>query len=183
MELFEVVLNIDQYLFLLIKRYGFWVYLILFLVVFAETGLVITPFLPGESLLFVSGVVAASGLLSIEITIPLLFLAALLGNLSNYKIGNFLGPKIFSVNKIRFIAREDLQKTKDFYDRHGGKAVFISRFLPFFRTLVPFVAGISHMKFLKFFGYNLAGGAIWVLTYTLLGYYLGNIPIIKGLFT
>lgn len=178
MEFIDIILNIDQYLSVFISKYGVWVYLVLFLVIFAETGLVVTPFLPGDSLLFIVGAVAATGAMKIGIVIPLLLTAAILGNMTNYQIGHFIGPKIFK-NKIRFLNEKNLQKTNDFYKKHGGKAIIISRFLPIFRTFVPFIAGIGRMNYLKFFGFNLIGGTAWVLLFTLAGYFFGNIPLIK----
>lgn len=154
-------------------------YAIIFSVIFCETGLVVTPFLPGDSLVFILGALAASGqidLISIGIT---LCLASILGNLLNFRIGCFFGPKIFHAKKLRFIKMEYLIKTHEFYEKHGGKAVVIARFMPIFRTLVPFVAGIAQMNLRRFFVYNLVGSTLWVLIYLFGGYLFGNIPIVE----
>lgn len=182
MEFIEILLNLDQYLAFVVEEYGLWVYLILFLIIFSETGLVVTPFLPGDSLLFVVGAVASTGAMRIEIVLPLLFFAAVLGNLTNFQIGSYLGPKVFSKTKIPFLNRDSLEKTKKFYDKHGGKAIILSRFLPIFRTFVPFVAGIGKMNYITFFVFNIVGASLWVFAFTLTGYYFGNIPYVKNNF-
>ncbi len=182
MEFIEILLNLDQYLALVIERYGLWIYLILFLIVFSETGLVVTPFLPGDSLLFVVGAISATGTMRIEVIVPLLIVAAILGNMANYQIGNYLGPKVFSGNKIPFLKKDNLERTKTFYNKHGGKAIIISRFLPIFRTFVPFVAGIGKMNYINFLAFNAIGASLWVFVFSLAGFFFGNIPYVKSNF-
>jgi membrane protein DedA with SNARE-associated domain len=183
MNLVDVILHVDKYLDIIIKDYGFWSYLFLFIIIFCETGLVITPFLPGDSLLFAAGTFAALGSFNIGLLVLVLTLAAILGDTTNYFIGYHLRPQILTKNKIRFIKEDHLNKGQEFYDRHGGKAIIFARFMPIIRTLVPFVAGLSDMTYKKFMFYNLIGGITWISSMTLGGYLFGNIPLVKNNFS
>jgi membrane-associated protein len=186
-QFFDIVLHLDVHLAAMVAQYGLWVYAILFFIIFAETGFVVTPFLPGDSLLFVAGGVAGGALtasggdtgLTIWPLTGTLTLAAILGNMVNYQIGRFLGPKVFQWPQSRFFNRDALIKTHAFYERHGGKTLVLSRFLPIFRTFAPFVAGIGAMPYGRFFFFNLIGGAGWVFALTFLGYWFGNLPWVK----
>ena len=175
----DLFLHLDTHLGQVISQYGTWTYLILFLIVFCETGLVITPFLPGDSLLFAAGTFAALGDLDVRAMILLLVAAAILGDTVNYWVGAAIGPRAFQGN-LRFLKKEHLDRTHAFYERHGGKAVVISRFLPIVRTYVPFVAGMAAMSAKTYTAYNVAGGVLWVGLLTYAGYFFGNIPWIKG---
>ena len=181
MEIIDFILHIGDKLDMLFAQYGTLLYWILFLIVFPETGFVVTPFLPGDSLLFAAGMLAANsdGVLSPYLIILVCIVAAFLGNTVNYKIGNFFGPKIFEQEKIRFIKKEYLIKTHDFYEKHGTKAIVIGRFLPFIRTFVPFVAGVGSMDWKKFSLYNLIGAVLWVTPFTLAGFFLGKVPFVE----
>lgn len=179
----DLILNLNLHMGEIIDRYGTWIYLILFLVIFCETGLVVTPFLPGDSLLFVIGALAAGGEIDMLAITMLLMLAAIIGNMVNYQIGRSVGPIIFEAERIRFLNKEHLLKTQKFYEKHGGKAVVIARFMPIFRTFVPFVAGIARMDYMRFTFYNAASSAAWVLVFILGGYLFGNIPIVEENFT
>ena len=185
MELFsqfiDIVLHLDKYLSLLVAEYGLWIYAILFIIIFAETGLVVFPFLPGDSLLFVAGALAAlgEGGMDIFVLCGVLLTAAILGNTVNYQIGRFFGPRVFHWENSRFFNKAALEKTHAFYEKHGGKTLIISRFLPLFRTFAPFVAGIGAMGWAKFSMYNLIGAAAWVLSLGFAGYWLGNMPWVK----
>ncbi|KAF1056183.1 MAG: Protein DedA [Burkholderia gladioli] len=182
LHFFGLVLHIDAFLGQFIRQYGAWGYLVLFLIVFCETGLVILPFLPGDSLLFIAGAFAASGELSVAALIVLLLATATLGNTVNYLIGRAIGPKVLDTQipvLERFLDRAALQKTHDFYERHGGKTLVAARFIPVVRTFAPFVAGVSQMGFARFQFFNIAGALLWVLLLTLLGYFFGNIPFIR----
>jgi membrane-associated protein len=159
------------------------IYAILFLIVFCETGFVITPFLPGDSLLFAVGSLAAIGALDPWFTIILLIVAAFAGDTVNYWIGHYIGPKIFHKEKVRFLNKEYLERTHRFYEKHGGKTIIIARFLPIIRTFAPFVAGIGSMTYPRFMVYNLAGGVLWVLLFVFAGYFFGNMPLIKQNFS
>ena len=175
----DVVLHLDKHLALLVAQYGAWIYAILFAIIFSETGFVVTPFLPGDSLLFVAGALAALGGMDIGILIAVLIAAAALGNTLNYQIGRFLGPKVFHWENSRFFNRSALEKTHAFYVKHGGKALVISRFLPLFRTFAPFVAGIAVMSYPRFAFFNLIGALAWVVSLTLAGYFFGNLPWVQ----
>ncbi len=180
MNLLDIVLHLDVHLLKLVADYGVWVYAILFAIIFSETGFVITPFLPGDSLLFVAGAVAASGQLNAHVLFVVLAVAAILGNTVNYGIGRWLGKHFFTDRGSRWLNPKHLEKARDFYDRHGGKAVVISRFLPIVRTYVPFVAGMAAMKPREFTTYNVAGAVLWVGLLTYAGFFFGNVPWIKG---
>ena len=170
----DLVLHLDKHLALMVQQYGLWIYAILFAIIFSETGFVVTPFLPGDSLLFVAGALAALGGMNIGVLLVVLTLAAVLGNTVNYQIGRFLGPKVFHWENSRFFNKAALIKTHAFYEKHGGKTLVISRFLPLFRTFAPFVAGIGSMSFGRFTLFNVAGAAGWVLSLTFAGYFFGN---------
>jgi membrane-associated protein len=179
-SLVDVVLHLDTHLLEWVAEYGFWIYAILFAIIFSETGFVVTPFLPGDSLLFVAGAIAANGEMNVHLLFVLLGLAAILGNSVNYAIGRWLGKHFFSERGSRWLNPKHLDKAHEFYDRHGGKAVVISRFLPIVRTYVPFVAGMAQMKPKEFTFYNVLGAVLWVGSLTYAGFFFGNIPWIKG---
>jgi membrane-associated protein len=181
-QLFDFILHIDKHLTEIVSKYDTWTYLILFLIVFCETGLVVTPLLPGDSLLFATGAIAALGALSIPILIPVLFIAVFLGDNTNYFIGNFIGPKVFEKN-YRFLKKEYLQKTHDFYEKHGGKAVIIARFVPIVRTFAPFVAGVGSMTYRRFIGYSIFGSLLWINVCLFAGYFFGQMEIVKNNFS
>lgn len=176
----DIVLHLDKHLALLVQQYGVWIYAILFAIIFSETGFVVTPFLPGDSLLFVAGALAALGGMDITILLATLAAAATLGNMLNYQIGRFLGPKVFHWEGSRLFNKEALQKTHAFYEKHGGKTLVISRFLPLFRTFAPFVAGIGAMSYPRFTFFNLIGATAWVFSLTLAGYFFGNLPWVQS---
>jgi membrane-associated protein len=176
----DLVLHLDVHLLQLVQAYGVWAYAILFAIIFCETGLVVTPFLPGDSLLFVAGAIAAGGALEIHSLFLLLALAAILGNTVNFEIGRWVGPRLFQAGRSRWLDPKHLQTAHAFYDRHGGKAVMISRFLPIVRTYIPFVAGLARMRTGVFVAYNVAGGALWAGSLCYAGYFFGNIPWVKG---
>jgi membrane-associated protein len=180
----DLVLHLDSHLVELLRDYGFWVYAILFIIVFAETGFVITPFLPGDSLLFAAGALAAvdsSGTLSAPLVSLTLVIAAVTGNTTNYHIGRWIGPPAFS-GKYRFLKVQYLRRTEEFFARHGSMTLVLARFVPIVRTCVPFVAGIARMPYLRFQGYNIFGALIWVLLLVWAGFFFGNLPIIKNNF-
>ncbi len=179
----DVILNLNKHMGEIIAQYGIWVYLILFLVIFCETGLVVTPFLPGDSLLFVIGALAAGGEINMVTITTILIMAAIIGNMVNYQIGRAVGPIIFEAERVRFLKKEHLVKTHNFYEKHGGKAVVIARFMPIFRTFVPFVAGIARMDYTRFTIYNATSSAAWVLVFIMGGYLFGNIPVVEENFT
>jgi len=178
----DIFLHLDEKLGVVIQAYGTWTYLILFLIIFAETGLVVTPFLPGDSLIFVAGTFAASGALDLKTLFVVLFVAAILGDTVNYQIGHFFGPKVFS-KEMRFLNRENLERTQHFYERHGGKTIIIARFMPIIRTFAPFVAGVGVMAYWRFLLFNLAGAFLWVTIVLFGGYFFGNLPIVRDNFT
>jgi membrane-associated protein len=182
--LLDFILNLDEHLIALLSQYGVWIYAILFLIVFAETGLVVTPWLPGDSLLFAVGALTAidtSGTLTLPLVIGLLITAAILGNSCNYAIGRAIGPPAFS-GRYRLLRVEYLERTEGFFRKHGGKTVVLSRFLPILRTFAPFVAGVGRMDYGRFQLYNVLGAFSWVLTFVIGGYLFGNIPIIRDNF-
>ncbi|VVB78395.1 SNARE associated Golgi protein [uncultured archaeon] len=173
----DFILHVDRYVGQIIQNYGVLSYFILFLVIFLETGLVITPFLPGDSLLFITGAFASSGYLNIFIVFFVFLFAAVLGDSVNYLIGSYFGEKLFSGN--RFFKKEHLEKTKGFYKKHGGKTIILARFVPIVRTFAPFVAGIGKMEYKRFLSFNLLGGLLWVSLFTFAGYYFGKIPVVQ----
>lgn len=177
-EILTMLLHIDQYLGVWVEQYGTWIYFILFCIIFGETGLVVLPFLPGDSLLFIAGAFGATGALNPVLLACLLFVAAILGNTVNYHIGRYIGPKVFSTES-RFLDKRALIKTQHFYAKYGGITIVLSRFLPVFRTFAPFVAGVGNMPVLLFQFYNALGAALWIFGLITLGYFFGNVPIIK----
>jgi len=183
-QFIDIVLHLDKHLAALLADYGTWVYAILFLIIFCETGLVVTPFLPGDSLLFVAGALAAtsgaSGGLEIEILIAVLLTAAILGDNTNYWIGHYFGPRVFRWEQSRFFNRAAFDKTHAYFESHGGKTIIIARFLPLARTFAPFVAGVARMTYSRYFLLDLTGGYPWIGSLTLAGYWFGNLPFIKN---
>lgn len=175
-NILDLFLHLDEYLKEMITNYGAWTYGILFAVIFVETGLVIMPFLPGDSLLFAAGAFAAGGALNIWLLVVLLFIAAVVGDAVNYSIGHYLGERAYN---IKWIKREYLDKTHAFFEKHGGKAIFLARFVPIVRTFAPFVAGVGKMSYGYFATYNIVGGATWVLVFSLLGYFFGNLEFVQ----
>ncbi|TVO59748.1 DedA family protein [Denitromonas halophila] len=179
-QFIDIVLHLDKYLAVVLADYGNWIYAILFLIIFCETGLVVTPFLPGDSLLFVAGALAATGGMDITILISTLFVAAVLGDNTNYWIGRSVGHRVFRWEQSRFFNRAAFDKTHSYFESHGGKTIIIARFLPIFRTFTPFVAGVAKMTYSRFLPLDIAGGAIWIGSLCLAGYWFGNIPFIKN---
>lgn len=175
----DLVLHLDQYLNLLVTNYGPWIYAILFLVIFCETGLVVTPFLPGDSLLFIAGAVCANGAMDPVLLALLLMSAAILGDSTNYLIGRTTGERLFSRPNSKIFRRDYLERTHEFYDHHGGKTVTLARFLPIVRTFAPFVAGVGRMPYGRFVAFSVAGSILWVGGLVTLGYFFGNVPFIK----
>ena len=183
-EILDFILHIDKHLVALTAQYGLWVYAILFLIIFCETGLVVTPFLPGDSLLFASGAVVASsqGSLNIHIIILILLTAAIVGDAVNFMIGKYFGEKLFSNPNSKIFKQEYLSKTHAFYEKYGGKTIILARFVPIVRTFAPFVAGMGNMHYGRFLRYNIIGALVWVLSLTSLGYIFGNLPFVKDNF-
>src|SRR5512139_1560246 len=180
---FDIFIHLDRHLTIVIQNYGVWTYLILFLIIFCETGLVVTPILPGDSLLFAAGALASTSALDVGILFFILSFAAIAGNKTNYWIGHLIGPKIFHKQNVRLLNREYLDRTHRFYEKHGGKTIVIARFIPIIRTFAPFVAGIGAMTHWKFSIYNIAAGIAWVAIFVFAGFYFGNIPVVKRNFT
>lgn len=182
-QLVDVVVHIDHHLDRIISTYGTWTYLLLFVIVFCETGLVVTPFLPGDSLLFAVGAFAARGSLDLVTSLIILFVAGVLGDTANYWIGARVGPAVFQKKDSRLFNPAHLAKAHDFYEKYGAKTIVLARFLPILRTFAPFVAGIARMSYAKFLAYNLIGAAVWVGVLVLAGYFFGNIPIVRDNFS
>ena len=180
----DLVLHLDKHLDQIVAQFGPWIYVILFLIVFCETGLVVTPFLPGDSLLFTVGAIAArpEAGLSLPLVLLLLTVAAILGDSVNYWVGHYLGPKVFK-GETRFLNRKYLERTHEFYERYGGKTIIIARFVPIVRTFAPFVAGVGHMTYSKFMSYNVLGALLWIFLLTLAGFFFGNLKIVKENFS
>ena len=181
-SLFDFILHIDRHLGEIIADYGQATYIILFAIIFLETGLVVTPFLPGDSLLFAAGAFAATGSLNVAALFALLAAAAIIGDTVNYWIGHRIGPRVFQ-EAVPFLKREYLVRTQRFYDKHGGKTIFLARFIPIIRTFAPFVAGIGEMTYSRFISYNVIGGIAWIGIFIFGGYFFGNLPVIKNNFT
>ena len=181
LQFIDIILHLNVYLATLTASWGIWTYVILILVIFCETGLVVTPFLPGDSLLFAAGAIAALPNANLDVSILCvgLSIAAIVGDALNYKIGKQLGKKVFDPHRFRWIKQEHLRKTHEFYERHGGKTIIFARFVPIVRTFAPFVAGVSEMSYKKFATYNIVGGVVWVVSLTCAGYFFGNIPSIQ----
>jgi len=178
-QFLEVILHLDLHLRELAQTYGAWVYAILFLIVFFETGVVVTPFLPGDSLLFVAGTIAAAGHMNIHALALLLTAAAIAGDSLNYSIGRYLGPKVFRFDESRFFKRAYIDRTRAFFDRHGGKAIILARFVPIVRTYAPFVAGIGAMQYSRFLMFNVSGAVLWVVLLSYAGFFFGNLPVVR----
>jgi membrane-associated protein len=174
----DFILHLDKYLNEIIQSYGVWTYLLLFLIIFLETGFVIMPFLPGDSLLFAAGTFSALGSLNVWLLWLIIFIAAVVGDTVNYWIGNKIGPRAFN-HDIRFLMREYLDKTEAFYKKHGGKTIILARFVPIVRTFAPFVAGVGTMNYRRFFTYNIVGAFLWATIFIFLGYFFGNMPFVK----
>ncbi len=183
MELIDIFLHIDKHLAEIVKNYGAWTYIILFLVIFCETGLVVTPFLPGDSLLFAAGAIASLGSLNVHSLFLLLLVAAIIGDTVNYHVGYFLGPKFLEKNKSRWVKKEYLDRTHQYFEKYGGKTIIIARFVPIVRTFAPFLAGIGSMTYRHFLIYNVVGALLWVSIFTYAGYFFGETPFVKKNFT
>jgi membrane-associated protein len=179
----DVILHLDKHLDTWVQAFGPWLYLILFAIIFCETGLVVTPFLPGDSLLFAVGAVASTSSLSLPLVIVLLVIAAVLGDAVNYMAGCYIGPRVFTSEQSWLLNKKHLMRTHRFYEKYGGKTIVIARFMPIVRTFAPFVAGIGKMEYHRFAVYNVVGGALWVLAFVLGGYEFGNVPVVKRNFS
>ncbi|MBK6291632.1 MAG: DedA family protein [Ignavibacteria bacterium] len=179
----DFILHIDVHLAALTAQYGMWTYAILFLIVFAETGLVVTPFLPGDSMLFAAGAICSLGSMDVTVLMGLLMIAAVLGDGVNYAIGKKVGPRLFTSSTSKFLNKQHLDRTHAFYEKHGGKTIILARFMPIIRTFAPFVAGVGSMRYRTFFIYNVVGAIVWVASFTMLGFYFGNQPLVKKNFT
>ncbi len=175
----DFILHVDKYLEAFVTNYGLWVYALLFAIIFVETGVVVMPFLPGDSLLFVVGAMCGVGLMSYPVSVALLFAAAVLGNQSNYTIGRYFGPRVFQWENSRFFNKKAFNQAHEFYEKYGGITIVAARFMPFLRTFAPFVAGVAHMTRAKFTFYDVTGGALWVGGIITAGYFFGNIPFVK----
>lgn len=180
--LIDFILHIDQHLDVLLQQYGLWSYLVLFIIVFCETGLVVTPLLPGDSLLFAAGAMAGRGSLDVHILALTLFVAAVLGDAVNYSIGKYIGPKVFERKDSKIFKPQYLQKTQAFYEKYGAKTIVIARFVPIVRTFAPFLAGVGNMNYSRFGAYNITGAALWVGSLTYAGYLFGELPVVKNNF-
>jgi membrane-associated protein len=178
--LLDLILHIDKHLQAVVTQYGTWVYVLLFAIVFTETGVVVMPFLPGDSLLFITGALCGVGLMSLPLAIGVLLVAAILGDQCNYSIGRYFGPKVFQWEDSRFFNKKAFDKAHHFYETHGGITIILARFMPFIRTFVPFVAGVAEMTRAKFTLYNVSGGIIWVVGLCLAGYFFGNMPWVQA---
>jgi membrane-associated protein len=176
----DFILHVDVHLATFVQTYGAWVYALLFLIIFVETGVVVMPFLPGDSLLFVVGALAGAGLMNLGLVLPLLIAAAILGNQSNYAIGRLVGPRVFQWESSRWFNKKAFNQAHDFYERYGGTTIVLARFMPFLRTFAPFVAGVAQMTRSKFTFFDVTGGVLWVGSLTLAGYLFGNIPWVKS---
>lgn len=177
--LIDFILHVDDHIGAFVAAYGVWVYALLFLIVFVETGVVVMPFLPGDSLLFVVGALCGAGLMNLPLAMAVLIAAAILGDQTNYHIGRYFGPKVFQWENSRLFNKRAFDAAHEFYERHGGITIIIARFMPFIRTFAPFVAGVAAMTHSKFTAYNVIGALIWVISLTLLGYAFGNLPLVK----
>ncbi|NMM13144.1 MAG: hypothetical protein HHJ17_06335 [Rhodoferax sp.] len=178
--LFDFILHVDKHLEVFVQNYGLWVYALLFLIIFVETGVVVMPFLPGDSLLFVVGAMCGVGLMSYPMSVGLLLLAAVLGNQSNYALGRYFGPRVFKWEDSRLFNKAAFNRAHDFYERYGGITIVAARFMPFVRTFAPFVAGVAKMSRAKFTFFDVTGGALWVVGIITIGYFFGNFPFVKA---
>ncbi len=176
----DFILHVDRYLEVFVQNYGAWVYALLFMIIFVETGLVVMPFLPGDSLLFVVGAMCGAGLMDVSIVVPLLVLAAILGDQCNFSIGRYFGPKVFQWENSRFFNKKAFNQAHAFYEKYGGITIISARFLPFLRTFAPFVAGVADMTRTKFTLFNVVGALLWVIGIVAIGYFFGNIPLVKA---
>lgn len=179
LQLVDFILHVDRYLEAFVAQYGAWVYALLFLIIFVETGVVVMPFLPGDSLLFIVGAMCGAGLMSLPLVMGLLLVAAILGDQTNYTIGRYFGPRVFQWEDSRFFSRKGFDQAHAFYEKYGGITIILARFMPFIRTFVPFVAGVAEMTRSKFTLFNVVGGFIWVVGLTLAGYLFGNLPFVQ----
>jgi membrane-associated protein len=179
LQLVDFILHVDRYLEAFVGQYGAWVYALLFVIIFVETGLVVMPFLPGDSLLFIVGAMCGADLMSLPLAMSLLLVAAILGDQTNYSIGRYFGPKVFQWENSRFFNRQAFDQAHAFYEKYGGITIVLARFMPFIRTFVPFVAGVAEMTRSKFTLFNVLGGVIWVVGLTLAGYLFGNLPFVQ----
>jgi membrane-associated protein len=179
LQLVDFILHVDRHLEAFVAQYGAWVYALLFLIIFVETGLVVMPFLPGDSLLFIVGAMCGAGLMNLPLVMGLLLVAAVLGDQTNYTIGRYFGPKVFQWENSRFFNRQAFLQANAFYEKYGGITIILARFMPFIRTFVPFVAGVADMTRSKFTLFNVVGGVIWVVGLTLAGYLFGNLPFVQ----
>jgi membrane-associated protein len=179
LQLLDFILHVDRYLEAFVGQHGAWVYALLFVIIFVETGLVIMPFLPGDSLLFIVGALCGADLLNLPLTMALLLVAAIAGDQTNYSIGRYFGPKVFQWENSRFFNRQAFMQANAFYEKYGGITIILARFMPFIRTFVPFVAGVAEMTRHKFTMFNVVGGVIWVVGLTLAGYLFGNLPFVQ----
>ena len=180
---FDLFVHLDANLDALIQNYGVWTYVILFLIIFFETGLVIMPFMPGDTLLFAAGAFVARGSLQIGLLFTLLAVAAIVGDTVNYWIGGIIGPRIFNKENVRFLNKKHLQRAHGFYEKYGGKTIVIARFIPIIRTFAPFVAGMGKMNYMRFLTYNVCGAAAWIGLFLFGGFYFGNLPFVKQNFS
>ncbi len=180
LQLVDFILHVDRYLEAFVAQYGAWVYALLFLIIFVETGVVVMPFLPGDSLLFIVGAMCGAGLMSLPLVMGLLLAAAILGDQTNYTIGRYFGPRVFQWEESRFFSRRGFVQAHAFYEKHGGITIILARFMPFVRTFVPFVAGVAEMTRSKFTFFNVVGALIWVVGLLLVGYLFGNLPIVQA---
>ncbi len=179
----DFVLHIDRHLASIIADYGVWTYALLFFIIFAETGFVVTPFLPGDSLLFAAGALCAGTVLNVHLLAAALLTAAVLGNLTNYAIGSFIGPKVFRREDSWLLRKKHLERAHGFFEKYGGRSIILSRFVPIVRTFVPFVAGVGRMSFVRFFTFNLIGGAAWIYLLTYLGFFFGGTEVVRKNFS
>jgi len=180
LQLVDFILHVDRYLEAFVAQYGAWVYALLFLIIFVETGVVVMPFLPGDSLLFIVGAMCGAGLMSLPLVMGLLLAAAILGDQTNYTIGRYFGPRVFQWEESRFFSRRGFDQAHAFYEKYGGITIILARFMPFVRTFVPFVAGVAEMTRSKFTFFNVVGALIWVVGLLLVGYLFGNLPIVQA---
>ncbi|MBS5884717.1 MAG: DedA family protein [Clostridium sp.] len=183
LKFIDIILHLDKYLSVITANYGIWIYAVLFIIIFLETGLVVTPFLPGDSIIFASGALAAIGAMNVMSLLIIFYIAAVLGDTANYYIGKKIGSGVMEKEKVKFINKNYLIKANNYYEKHGAITIVLSRFIPIIRTFAPFVAGITKMNYRSFIKYNLIGGALWVLLFLIGGFALGNLPIVKSNFS
>ncbi len=182
-QILDFLLHIDKYLNVIILKFGYWSYVVIFIIIFCETGLVVTPFLPGDSLLFAAGALAGTGSFDPFLLTAVIAVAAIIGDTVNYWIGHFIGPKVFHRDDVRWLNKKHLERAHQFYEKHGGKAIILARFAPIIRTFAPFVAGIARMSYWEFIMFNIIGGIAWPVIFISAGYFFGNLPIVKQYFS